>query len=222
MSPAAKRPHRASIPTGAPSGGEAAAEVETPGENDSPTTEHQCQRDEGIAVPFHEECGTSNYSSNRQKYLPITVMSTAKTSSGGFFLPSYTSRGKEGGTGTPPKGFKTQLSCFRLIFSPGIVLQKISNPLCNKQSWSGFHFSFSAISPKGDPESLITSQKHRMGTEVWEAISAPGGSGSTEEHVSPGSGYHTAHAIEAGTTSLPARGCHPFPNSPSETCTAET
>lgn len=94
--------------------------------------------------------------------------------------------------GTTPKGFKTQLSCFRFSLSPGTIFMKISNPLCIMQSWSGFHFSISALSPKGDPELLITSQKHRMGTEAWEAISAPGGSSSAQEPISPGSGYHAA------------------------------
>lgn len=145
-----------------------------------------------------------------------------KTSSRGLFLPSYTHRGKEGGIVTTPKGFKTQLSSFRFILSPGIVFKKISNSLRIKQSRSGFHFSISANSQKGDPESTITSQKHRMGTEAWEAISAPGGSSSTQEHISPGSVYHAARPGKAGTASLPTRSCHPFPNSPSETCTAET
>lgn len=184
--------------------------------------EHQYQRDEGKAAALHEECSTSNYSSNRQKYLPITVMSTERPAPGAFSSPSYTRRGKEGGIGTTPKGFKTQLSSFRFILSPGIVFKKISNPLRIKQSRSGFHFSISAISQKGDPESTITSQKHRMGMEAWEAISAPGGSSSTQEHISPGSGYHAARPGKAGTASLPTRSCHPFPNSPSETCTAET
>ena len=124
--------------------------------------------------------------------------------------------------GTTLKGFKTQLSCFRFILSPGTVFKKILNPLRIKQFHSGFHFSISAISPEGDPESLITCQKTRMGTEAWEPISAPGGSSSAQEHTSPGFGYHAARPGEAGTTSLPTRGCHPFPNSPSETCTAET
>lgn len=145
-----------------------------------------------------------------------------RTRSRGFFLPNYRSGGKEGGMGTTPKGFKTQLSCFRFILSPGIIFMNISNPLLIKQSQSGFHFSVSALSSKGDPESLITSQKHRMGTEAWEVISAPGGSSSVQEHVSPGSGYHTARPGGAGTTSPPTQGHQPFPNSPSETCTAET
>lgn len=111
-----------------------------------------------------------------------------RTRSQGFFLPSYTSRGKNGGLGTTPKGFKTQLSCFRFILSLGTVFRKFSNPLHVKQSWSGFHFSTSATSPKGDSESLIASQKSKMGTEAWEAISAPEGSRSAQDHVSPGFG----------------------------------
>ena len=123
--------------------------------------------------------------------------------------------------GTTPKVFKNQLTCIRFILSPGTVFKKISNPLHIKKSKSEFHFSISDISPKGDPESLITSQEHRMGTETWEATSAPGGSGSAQQHISPGFGHHAARPSEAGTNPLPVRGCPPFPSSPSETCTAE-
>lgn len=84
MFPAANRPHGVSIPTGAPFGGEAAAEVEMPGGNNSLITEPQCQRDEGKAAALHEEYSTSNHSSNRQKYPPITVMSTEGPAPGAF------------------------------------------------------------------------------------------------------------------------------------------
>lgn len=87
--------------------------------------------------------------------------------------------------GTAHKGFEAQLGSYRFILSPGTVFMKISNPVCIKQSPSAFHFSISAISPKGNPESVITSQKCRTETQAWEAIGAPGGSCKPR---SPGSG----------------------------------
>lgn len=78
--------------------------------------------------------------------------------------------------GTAHKGFEAQLGSYRFILSPGTVFMKISKPGCIKQSLSAFHFSISAISPKGNPEPAITAQKCRMETWAREAIGAPGGS----------------------------------------------
>lgn len=74
LSLAVNKPLKASIPTGAPLAGEAAAEVEMPAGNHSPATEPQCWRDEGKAVVLHEECNSLNYNSKRQKQPPITAM----------------------------------------------------------------------------------------------------------------------------------------------------
>lgn len=52
---------------------------------------------------------------------------------------------------------KSQLSCFRFIFPQGTIV-KISNPLCIKQSRSGFHFPISAISQKGDQNRISENQ----------------------------------------------------------------
>lgn len=145
-------------PMGCRFGREVAAKVERLVGNDCPTTERQMKEKQW----HHWSAAHQTTAEISSKHSHVN----RRTSSQGFLLPSYTSRGKEGGMGTTPKGFKTQLSPFRFIHSLRTVFKKISNPLGIKQHKSGFHFLISAISPKGNPESLIAPQEPRMGTEV--------------------------------------------------------
>lgn len=151
---------------------------------------------EGKAAPLQDKCSTSNYSSSRQKYTPISRVYRTSCSQS-FFLPSYASRSKEGGMRTTLKGFKTQLNCFSFIPSLGAVV-KISNPPHIKQYQTGFHFPISAISPKGDPKfHILETQAGNRG--LGSDLSS---SRNTQGHISPGFGYHAAHPGEARTTSL--------------------
>lgn len=115
--------------------------------------------------------------------------------------------------GTAHKGFEAQLGSYRFILSPGTVFMKISKPGCIKQSLSAFHFSISAISPKGNPEPAITAQKCRMGNLGPGSDRCPRRGSQTKEPW--------LWVTRQDPTSHPVQGRRSLPNSPSGTCTAE-
>lgn len=141
------------MPTRASLEGEAAAEMEMPKGNNSPTTGPQHWKDEGKAAALHEECNSPNYNPKRQKQ-PQSQPCLQKEQFSVLFPHELHKQMQEERNGDHSK---TQLSCFRFIFPQGIIV-KISNPLCIKQSQSGFHFPISAISQKGDQNRISENQ----------------------------------------------------------------
>lgn len=153
LSLAVNKPLKASIPIRAPLVGEAAAEVEMPAGNSSPTTEPQCWRDEGKTAAIYMKTATHQTTAQRGRNSPSHSNAYRRISSQGFFLLSYKQRQEE----RNGDHSKTQLSCFRFIFPQGTIV-KISNPLRIKQSRSGFHFPITVISQKGDQKHISENQ----------------------------------------------------------------
>lgn len=95
--------------------------------NDSATTEPQCQRDEGKAVALNEECSTSKYSSNRQKYV-YRQSCLQKDQIPGLLPPKLHKQRQEWRIGDHSKGIQDSTELLQIYPFSGYCFQEVLKP----------------------------------------------------------------------------------------------